>query len=248
MTFGQWVKYIFLTIFTPGSCRRMEWQMLIFLNKDRKGFGLKKLFMQEDLRNVARRHSKDMAVQDYFDHKNLEGYKLEDRLRISRITEAVSGENLAKIGGYGEPTLEAQVGLMKSPGHKANILNKSYNCVGVGIYKSRDGVYYFTQNFAKRLVKFVNGIRKRVNVKKGLSLRGFVFGEVEKLYYRVRYDEETESLESGYIPLHEGEFDYRIMFEETGRYNVLIYCITKGRSSKMKLTNSFSVKVKSFWF
>lgn len=222
--------------------------MLIFLNKDRKGYGLKKLFMQEDLRIVARKHSKDMTLQDYFDHKNLDGHKLEDRLRISRITEAISGENLAKIGGYEQPTLEAQVGLMKSPGHKANILNKSYNCVGVGIYKSDDGVYYFTQNFAKRLVKFTKKIRRRVNVKKGLKLRGFVFDEVEKLYYRVRYDGETESLESGYIPLYEKEFDYQITFEETGKYDVLIYCITKSRKNKMKLTNSFSVKVKSFWF
>lgn len=245
MNFLQWVKYLLLVVFLPGSRLRKEWQMLIYLNRDRKDFGLSPLRMQFDLRNVAREHSKDMARKDYFDHVNFKGDTPADRLSVARITDATTGENLAKIGGYPEPVKEAEEGLMKSPGHRANILNKNFNCVGIGVVKSKDKVFYFTQNFAKRLLKFTRKIRKNVSLKRGLRLEGIVIdSSITEIYFHVKaMDQITDK---GVWKVVDEKFSSKIMFEETGKYEVSVF-IPESKS-KMSLSNAFEVSVRSWWF
>lgn len=226
----------------------MEWQMLRLLNLDRKDFNLSKLVMQEDLRRVARRHSKDMVEKDYFEHVNLDGNNPSDRLKLARVTDVVSGENLAKIGGYDSPVVEAEVGLMKSPGHRANILNKAFNCVGVGIVKSKDAVYYFTQNFAKRYLRFTKYVSKRVTIKKGLRLKGVCIEPIFAIYYKVNYEGTSEVLVRNTVKVQDGKFDFTINFTETGRFEVEVYVLLSASTDDVKLTNSFELKVKKWWF
>lgn len=142
MNFREYLRYFLLMAFMPRSLKTMEWRMLRLLNKDRKRHGLAPVRMQEDLRDVARKHSADMARQDYFDHVNLKAESPGDRLRGARVSDVVSGENLAKVGGYANPTQFAERGLMDSPGHRANILNASYNVVGIGVVKNQRKVYF----------------------------------------------------------------------------------------------------------
>jgi len=244
MTFFQWVKYLLLVIFLPGSRLRKEWQMLIYLNRDRKDFGLSSLKMQFDLRDVAREHSKDMARKDYFDHVNFKGDTPADRLSIARVTDSTTGENLAKIGGYPEPVKEAEEGLMRSPGHRANILNKEFNCVGIGVVKSKDGVFYFTQNFAKRLLRFTRKIRKVVSIKRGLKVEGSVIEPADEIYYYVKAFGQIVYKDSQKIT--DGKFSFTINFEETGKYEVSLF-VPEGKG-KMRLSNVFEVRVRSWWF
>lgn len=245
MNFLQWVKYLLLVVFFPGSRLRKEWQMLIYLNRDRKDFGLLPLRMQFDLRDVAREHSKDMARKDYFDHVNFKGDTPADRLSIARVTDATTGENLAKIGGYPEPVKEAEEGLMKSPGHRANILNKNFNCVGIGVVKSKDGVFYFTQNFAKRLLKFTKSVRKNVSLKRGLKLEGIAIDlSITEIFFHVKAM--GQITDKGVKKVIDGKFSFTIMFEETGRYQVSIF-VPEGKS-KIVLSNAFEVSVRSWWF
>ena len=75
---------------------------------------------------------------------------------------------------------------MNSPSHRDNILNKDFNTVGIGIIKSVDGAYYFTQNFALREVIFLKKIPNKTSIKKGLRLRGEIFGDIQRLWYRVK--------------------------------------------------------------
>ena len=250
MTFRQWIKYFFLVIIMPHSLTRMEWQMLILLNRDRKDFGLSKLIMQEDLRDVARKHSKDMARKDYFEHVNFKGQTPADRLKTARVTDSVSGENLAKIGGYPEPVREAEEGLMRSPGHRANILNKHYNCVGMGIIKSRTQVYYFTQNFAKRILRFSKKVRKHVSLDKGLRLKGFAIEPVEEVYYEVKIPGSSKKIGNGSHKLGtDRKFDFKIKFKEVGKHEVYVYTLPAGAKQKrMHLANQFDLSVKSWWF
>jgi hypothetical protein len=156
-----WIRYLFLKIFRPHGRRTYEYQLFIYLNKARKSYGFPKLFFQNDLRTVARKHSQDMARHDYFAHEGRSGTTPKDRFEQLDITEVVSGENLAKIRGYKDPVLRAHDGLMNSPGHKANILSEHYNCVGIGLAVAKDKTYYFTQNFSHRNF-IVRGARKRV--------------------------------------------------------------------------------------
>ncbi|MBT3865137.1 CAP domain-containing protein [Candidatus Peregrinibacteria bacterium] len=246
MTFGQWVKYVLLMLFRPNSITRKEWQMLIYLNRDRADFELSKLGMQEDLRDVARKHSKDMAKKDYFDHQNFRGESPADRLKVSRVTDSVSGENLAKIGGYPHVVKEAEEGLMRSPGHRANILNKSYNTVGIGIVQSKEKVYYFTQNFAKRIIKFTKKVHKTISLKKGLPLKGFTFEEMEHFYYQVKEFGHQKVLKEGLVKVSGKRFKTRIVFDSVGKFEVYIY--VHGSGKKLNLANHFDVGVRGWWF
>ena len=185
MTFRQLIYYFFLLIFAPNRLVTLEYKMFRLLNKDRKRAGLKKLYFQTDLRKLARLHSKDMAKKDYFAHVNPDGASHVDRMKRMGITDVTSGENLAKLRGYSDPCTSAEIGLMNSPGHKANILNTSYNVVGVGIVKSEDGTYYFTQNFAYRDLLITSHLPKKLKINSTLKLRFKRISKLDHFYIRL---------------------------------------------------------------
>ncbi|PIR67556.1 hypothetical protein COX95_03320 [bacterium CG_4_10_14_0_2_um_filter_33_32] len=120
-----------------------EEQMLEFVNNERARHGFKPLIMDEQLRKVAREHSKDMFARGYFAHNNVEGKTPFDRISSVGIKYIIAGENLALAANVEI----AHKGLMNSPGHKANILNPEFGKVGIGVLDG--GVYgkMFTQNF-----------------------------------------------------------------------------------------------------
>jgi hypothetical protein len=223
----------------------MEWTMLRLLNKDRKKYKLKPLFMQDDLQDVARLHSKDMAKSDYFDHTNLTGQSHADRYVDAQISDVISGENLAKIGGYPHPVHRAEIGLMNSPGHRANILNESYNCVGIGIHKSDKKVYYYTQNFAHRELIFTRSVKRTTRRKKGLLLQMKPVKGEKLGVYRVLEGKVTIK-EKGF-PIHKGKNRLHIKFARRGRFTVEIYTGTHSKRS-LNLANRFDIKVTEGWF
>lgn len=62
------------------------------------------------------------------------------------IRFSAAGENIA----YGQRTpQEVMRDWMNSPGHRSNILNGTYNQIGVGLGKNSRGVLYWTQMFIK---------------------------------------------------------------------------------------------------
>lgn len=244
MTFKECLIYILLRIFLPGHTNTLEWKMLRLLNRDRRKHRLKALFMQDDLRKTARKHSRDMAKLDYFEHENKYGQSHADRYKIDRITDTVSGENLAKIGGYTFPTERAENGLMNSPGHRANILNDSYNCVGIGIHKSDKGVYYFTQNFAKRSLIFSNRIPKSITVGSNLNIYCYPTENIKSGIYRLIFGNEI-IIEKQFI-LHTGKNLIKIPFKKLGLMKVEIYTNSSKKIS-FELVNTFEILVKTSW-
>lgn len=121
-----------------------EIKMLELVNKEREKFGIKPLVMDEQLREVARKHSKDMWERGYFAHINPDGKTPFDRMSEAGIKFMIAGENLAL-----SPTVElAHQGLMNSEGHRRNILDPSFSRISIGVVDG--GIYgkMFTQNFA----------------------------------------------------------------------------------------------------
>lgn len=247
MTLGEAFRYFLLMVFVPHSLKTMEWRMLRLLNKDRKHHKLPPVRMQEDLREVARKHSADMARKDYFDHVNLKAQSPSDRLKGARVSDAISGENLAKIGGYRNPTQFAERGLMNSPGHRANILNDSYNTVGIGVIRSQRRVYFFTQNFAKRWLIFDKKIPRKVSVKRGLRLRGTVFGKAHHVLCHVKKPKVDTVLFEHSFPVEHGKFSAVIPFERPGSYEVWLYVRAKG-AGKFVLANHFGLRARRWRF
>ena len=217
--------------------------MLRLLNRDRKQHHLESVVMQDDLRSVARKHSMDMAEKDYFDHVNLKGKSPSDRLKLSRVTDIASGENLAKIGGHGNPTQVAETGLMNSPGHRANILNGRFNAVGVGVVKSAAGVYYFTQNFAHRDVLFEGRIPESVRRKKGLRLRGRVFTDVKHIYVRVSHPGTSVAVAEISHLVKGNSFAFTVPFQSPGIYEASVFVDHAGLGQHT-LANRFQIRVR----
>ena len=103
--------------------------MLELVNQERANAGLKPVKWDPEILPVARAHSRDMFARGYFSHYTPEGKDPFDRMKSGGIKYFSAGENLA-LG----PTLKiCHDGLMKSPGHRANILNPSYGRLGIGI-------------------------------------------------------------------------------------------------------------------
>jgi len=245
MGFKQWLIFALHKIFIPGSLKTMEWTMLRLVNRDRRRHGLTGLFMQDDLRKVARLHSKEMARMDYFEHENWRGQTHVDRLQEAKVTDVFSGENLAKIGGYPNPVHRAEIGLMNSPGHRANILNEKYNCVGIGIHKSQRRVYYYTQNFAFRTLLFPRRIPKSVIKNKGLKLHFKPVIDTNSGVYRVL--DQTGVIQEKGFPIQKGKNMLQIPFSEIGNFEIQIFS-SKSGSPKLNLTNKFTIRVTKGWF
>lgn len=112
-----------------------ERTMFELVNNERRKRGLKTLSSDNQLKNVAREHGKDMFVRGYFSHINPDGESPFDRIERHKISFFAAGENLAFA-----PTIElAHQGLMDSPGHRANILSSDFGKVGIGVMDG--GIY-----------------------------------------------------------------------------------------------------------
>ena len=98
-------------------------------NRERVDRGLRKLCVHPKLQKIARNHSKDMVERDYFSHKTKgSGLTPEQRAKKVGYDYRYFGENI----GYGDTPGAVFDNWMKSPDHRANILNKRYREVGVG--------------------------------------------------------------------------------------------------------------------
>lgn len=120
-----------------------EQDMFKLVNKERIARGLQEIVFDNQLRNVGRKHCKDMFERGYFSHYAPEGFSPFDRMDDAGILYNAAGENLA----LSPNTDIAMQGLMNSSGHKANILSTNFGRIGIGVIDG--GIYgeMFCQEF-----------------------------------------------------------------------------------------------------
>ncbi len=136
---------------TPSTLDAFEQRVLDLTNAERAKVGLGPLRYDPQLSAAADKHSKDMAVKNYFSHVEPDGDTLGDRIRDEGYAYRRAGENIA--AGYDTPE-EVVDAWMNSSGHRANILNPNFAEIGVGYYEDTpDDRYdhYWTQVFATEL-------------------------------------------------------------------------------------------------
>jgi len=111
---------------------------LCLINDERARFGEPALIEDARLAGAAAGHSQDMDARHYFEHVSPGGQTLLMRIRASGFIPGGNvgytlGENIA-WGTLWLGTPHAIVkAWMESPGHRANILNRSYRYTGIGI-------------------------------------------------------------------------------------------------------------------
>jgi uncharacterized protein YkwD len=122
---------------THANASRVETATLCLVNAQRARHGERVLRPNADLARSAVHHSEDMVSADYFDHVSPDGETLLDRIKASTYLPHGSpfllGENIA-LGTLQLSTPDAIVARwMKSPGHRANILNAEFRDSGIGV-------------------------------------------------------------------------------------------------------------------
>jgi uncharacterized protein YkwD len=115
-------------------------------NQERAKQKLPPLKVHPLLMQAAREHTKNMAKQEKLDH-TLDGKTPVDRTRALGYRSTWIGENIA--GGDAFPPKDALKIWMGSKPHRENILNSTYEYIGVGAARSATGQYYYTQVFGR---------------------------------------------------------------------------------------------------
>ncbi len=152
---------------TEISIAGLEQEVHELINQARLQNGLKPLGWDSKLNSIARAHSSDMALRNYFNHVSPEGFSVADRYMQGGFAMTTGcGENifmspeakadyfqngvLVKTEYYEQSELADLIvqGWMNSPGHRQNILSLDWTVQAIGIAISTDEKVYITENFA----------------------------------------------------------------------------------------------------
>ncbi len=106
----------------------------------RKGLAL--YTWDNKMATIARSHSTDMNLNNYFSHTNLLGQSSSGRFSAAGLTYKTCSENIAKNH---TSAITAHESYMNSSGHRKNLLNSCKN-LGVGVYMA-NGAILLTQDF-----------------------------------------------------------------------------------------------------
>jgi uncharacterized protein YkwD len=123
-----------------------EKQLVELINQERAREGVPPLAVDERLTQAARKHTQLMVKHDTPSHQLGE----EPPLQLRVANEGLRSDRQAENVGLEMDVPGAHAMLMNSPAHRANILSRDYNAVGIGVILSGDKLYV-TEDFAHRL-------------------------------------------------------------------------------------------------
>ncbi|MFY9799773.1 MAG: CAP domain-containing protein [Methanoregula sp.] len=156
------------------STTALEQRVHDLINQQRTANGLAVLRFDGALADIARHHSEDMAVQDYFAHMNPAGQDptargiaagytcrkdygsyyyfgiAENLFQNNLYSSATYFSNRETVYTWNPPEAIAQTtvgGWMNRSGHRKNILTPTFDREGIGIAIASDDKVYITENF-----------------------------------------------------------------------------------------------------
>jgi uncharacterized protein YkwD len=125
----------------------VEAEVVRLTNRARARHGCRAVRTDGRLTTAARRHSIDMARNNFFNHTGSDGSDFVVRARRAGYRHAMA-ENIAQGQRTAAEVVQAWMG---STGHRRIILNCSAKAVGVGVARDRDGsgTLLWTQVFGR---------------------------------------------------------------------------------------------------
>jgi uncharacterized protein YkwD len=114
-------------------------------NEQRAAAGLPALTERGELTDAARSHSIDQASMQTMTHTGSDGSSAGDRIARAGFPAGAWAENVA--AGYGSAS-GVIAGWMGSDGHRENILDPSFDSIGVASAQASDGTLYWTMVLA----------------------------------------------------------------------------------------------------
>lgn len=128
---------------------QFEEEVFQLINAERERLGLNPLIWNDDLAEAARKHSADMACNDYFSHTSLDGLTFDERISAEGYAFTAAGENLYAGGGIYNYPDQAFLGWFNSPDHYMVMTHPDLSEVGIGYIYAADSRYegYFSADF-----------------------------------------------------------------------------------------------------
>ncbi len=124
-----------VAVMALGACSPEEDRATELVNQSRNSVGLPSLPLNIDLSLKAQAWSRQLANDQRLYHSNLADGNGYNWYRL--------GENV----GYGYSIEQVHNAFMNSAGHKANILDRGFNRIGLGVTRTGDGRYWVVQEF-----------------------------------------------------------------------------------------------------
>jgi uncharacterized protein YkwD len=136
-----------------------EKAMLALINHARTSRGRHALRVVSSLERASRSHSRDMLRRGFFSHSSYSGASYATRLRaFGYSATGCTGWKVGEIIGLSRGSKAVAIVFrrwMKSPVHRAVILQRSFRDIGVGRFKGTlrglTGVSMFTVDFGRRV-------------------------------------------------------------------------------------------------
>lgn len=115
-------------------------EALCLINEEREKQGFERLSWESRLQEASSLHAYDMARNNYFDHRSLDGSLPQDRIEAAGYTQfSLIGENVA----LGQRTPERAFNAwLASENHRNNILDPVFRDTGLGMMKGKSGAYW----------------------------------------------------------------------------------------------------------
>jgi uncharacterized protein YkwD len=140
---GGWTAVRFDRPQPPRSEPAAAQALAADVNAARAARGLPALILDERLSRFALTLARQMAQRGYFGHTDPDGVTFVDRLRSAGFVDRYAAENIAL--DTDEP--HANLALLHSPGHYANIMDPRPHTLGVAAVVAADDEIFFVEEF-----------------------------------------------------------------------------------------------------
>ncbi len=120
---------------TSGDVESVATELLRLINRSRREAGLNPLETHEGVAGVADRHSRDQVENEFIGHDSPTTGTAAERVERAGYHTGLVLENI----GRGYSANEIHQGMLESPGHRANVLNRDVTHVGIGVVMDPEG-------------------------------------------------------------------------------------------------------------
>jgi uncharacterized protein YkwD len=115
------------------TLQRAKDAVLCLVNRERAARGLGALRAAGPLGSAATGHSADMVANKFFSHMSRNGDSVFQRIQRAGYHWTAAGEAIIWGGGAGATPFKLVAALLKSPEHRAILLDSHYRDLGVGL-------------------------------------------------------------------------------------------------------------------
>lgn len=217
-----------------------EQRLLELTNAARREHDLPAVTAHPSLQVAARQHSREMVQESYFAHEapHAEWREPSQRAYRAGYWEAFVAENIIYLetgrgrmadGPLADLFMNGEHGWMNSAGHRANILNRDYTHLGIGVFVE-GSKHYATQLFGQHTYEFSDVGLEVTRGRYEVSGRARLTGADRKVYIAL----DQRVLQT--VEARRGEwFGFRVaMPEASGRHRIGLHPSKDARSYWLK--------------